>query len=168
MNWRAHVKHRLALGHHRLRTMARIMTANGIKRKLARKVGSAVAMFTAVYGIEAMWEGQMWLLDGFHRLSVAIGREVAGTFSTAKGEDAIRAGDVPPTRPALDRRRTAPSGSTGRTGRHAKETHPGRRMIQADIASHGGSPRQATTTGSLRKADRSRPVHHGYGLGPRG
>jgi hypothetical protein len=39
MNWRAHVKHRLALGHHRLRTMARIMTANGIRRKLARKVG---------------------------------------------------------------------------------------------------------------------------------
>jgi hypothetical protein len=105
MNWRAHVKHRLALGHHRMRTMARIMNANGIKRKLARKVGWAVAMSTAAYGIEAIWEGQAWLLDGFHRLNVAIGRAVAGTFSSTKGEDAIRAADIPPTRPALNRRR---------------------------------------------------------------
>jgi hypothetical protein len=58
MNWRAHVKHRLALGHHRMRTMARIMTANGIRRKLARKVGWAVAVSTAAYGIEAIWEGR--------------------------------------------------------------------------------------------------------------
>jgi hypothetical protein len=36
---------------------------------------------------------------------VAIGRSVAGTFNTAKGEDAIRAADTPPARPALDRRR---------------------------------------------------------------
>jgi hypothetical protein len=104
MNWRAHVKHRLALGHHRMRTMARIMTANGIGRKLARKVGWAVAMSTAAYGIEAIWEGQTWLLEGFHHPSVAIGRAVAGTFSTTKGEDAIRAADIPLTRPALDRR----------------------------------------------------------------
>jgi hypothetical protein len=47
----------------------------------------------------------VWLLDGFHRLNVAIGRAVAGTFSTAKGEDAIRAAGIPPTRPELDRRR---------------------------------------------------------------
>jgi hypothetical protein len=58
MNWRAHVKHRLALGHHRMRTMARIMTANGIRRKLACKVGCAAAMSTAAYGIEAISEGQ--------------------------------------------------------------------------------------------------------------
>jgi hypothetical protein len=55
MNWQAHVKHRLALGHHRIRTMARIMNANGIKRKLARW---SIAMSTAAYGIEAIWEGQ--------------------------------------------------------------------------------------------------------------
>jgi hypothetical protein len=54
MNWRAHVKHRLGLGHHRMRTMAKIMTANGIRRKLARNVGRAVAMSIAAYGIEAI------------------------------------------------------------------------------------------------------------------
>jgi hypothetical protein len=96
MNWRAHVKHRLALGHHRLRTIARIMTANGIRRKLARKVGWAVAMSTAAYGIEAIWEGQAWLLEGFNKLTTAIGRTVAGTFGTTKGEDAVRAADTPP------------------------------------------------------------------------
>jgi hypothetical protein len=57
MNWQAHVKHRLALGHHRLRTMVRIMTANGIRRKLTRKVGWVMAMSAAAYGIEAIWEG---------------------------------------------------------------------------------------------------------------
>jgi hypothetical protein len=40
-------------------------------------------MSTATYGVEAIWEGQKWLLDGFYRLTVAIGRTVAGTFSTA-------------------------------------------------------------------------------------
>jgi hypothetical protein len=43
-NWQAHVKHRLALGHHRVR---------------------AVAMSTAAYAAEAIWEGQKWLSDGF-------------------------------------------------------------------------------------------------------
>jgi hypothetical protein len=96
MNWQAHVKRRLAaLGHHRLRTMARIMNANGVSRKVAW----AVAMSTTAYGIEAIWEGQQWLLDGFHRLTVAIARTVAGTFSTTirKGEDVIRGvGLTPP------------------------------------------------------------------------
>jgi hypothetical protein len=64
-----------------------------------------VAMSTVAYGIEAIWEGQAWLLEGFHKLSVAIGWNVADTFSTANGEDAIRAADIPPTRPALNRRR---------------------------------------------------------------
>jgi hypothetical protein len=105
MNWQAHVKHRLALGHHRLRTIARVMNANGVPRKLARKVAWSVAMSTAAYGIEAIWEDQQWLLDGFHKLTVAIARTVAGTFSSTMGEDAIRAADIPPTRPALDRRR---------------------------------------------------------------
>jgi ribonuclease HI len=105
MNWQAHVKHRLALGHYRLRTIARVMNAHGVPRKLARKIAWSVAMSTAAYGIEAIWEDQQWLLDGFHKLTVAIARTVAGTFGTTKGEDAIRAGDIPPTKPALDRRR---------------------------------------------------------------
>jgi hypothetical protein len=67
MNWKARVKHRLALVHHRMRTMASIMAANGIRRKLARNVGWAVAMSTAAYGIEAIFKGQAWLLEGFNR-----------------------------------------------------------------------------------------------------
>jgi hypothetical protein len=81
------------------------MKANGIPRKLARKVAWAVAMSTAAYGVEAIWEGQKWLLDEFHRLTVAIGRTVAGTFGTTEGEDAIRAADTPPAEPMLNRRR---------------------------------------------------------------
>jgi hypothetical protein len=104
-NRRAHIRHRLALGHHRLRTIVRIMKANGIPRKLARKVAWAVAMSTAAYGVETLWEDQKWLLDEFHRLTVAIGRTVAGTFGTTKGEDAIRAADTPPAEPMLNRRR---------------------------------------------------------------
>jgi hypothetical protein len=45
--------------------------------------------------MEAIWEGQQWLFDGFHRLTVAIARTVTGTFSTTQGEDAIRAADTP-------------------------------------------------------------------------
>jgi hypothetical protein len=78
---------------------AGIMNANGVPRKLARKVAWSVAMSTAAYGIEAIWEGQQWLPDGFHKLTVAISRTVTGTFSTTKGEDAIRAADFPPTNP---------------------------------------------------------------------
>jgi hypothetical protein len=59
-NWRAHIKHRLALGQYRLRTIARVVKANAIPRKLARKVAWAVAMSTAAYGVEAIWEGQKW------------------------------------------------------------------------------------------------------------
>ena len=44
-------------------------------------------MSTAAYGIEAIWEGQQWLLEGFDKLSMVIGRTVSGTISTAKGED---------------------------------------------------------------------------------
>jgi hypothetical protein len=105
LNWQAHVKHRLALGHHRIRTISRVMNANGVPRKLARKIAWAVSMSTAAYGIEAIWEGQTWLLDGFNKLSMAIGQAVVGTFSTTKGEDTIRAADIPPTQPALDRRK---------------------------------------------------------------
>jgi len=53
----------------------------------------------------ALWEEQEWLLKGFNTLTAAMGRAVAGTFGTTKGEGAIRAADIPPARPALDRRR---------------------------------------------------------------
>jgi hypothetical protein len=69
-NWQAHVKHRLALGHYRIRTIAKVMSANGVLRKLVRKIA---------------WEGQQWLLDELNRLSIAIGRAVTGTFTMAKG-----------------------------------------------------------------------------------
>jgi len=36
-NWQAHVKHRLALGHYRIKATPRVMNANGVSRKLARK-----------------------------------------------------------------------------------------------------------------------------------
>jgi hypothetical protein len=85
--------------------MARIMGANGTPRRLARKVALSVAMSTAAYGVEAIWEGQKWLSDGFDKLTRTIGRVVAGTFSTAKGDDAIGAADTLPTCPTLDRRR---------------------------------------------------------------
>jgi hypothetical protein len=62
-------------------------------------------MSTAAYGVEAIWEGQKWLFDGFDKLTKTIGRTVAGTFSSTKGEDAIRAADTAPTGPTLDRRR---------------------------------------------------------------
>jgi len=62
-------------------------------------------MSTAAYEVEVIWEDQGRPPDKFDHLTSAIGRAVAGTFSTAKAEDAIRAADIPPTRPALDRRR---------------------------------------------------------------
>lgn len=83
--WQAHVQHRLALEHGRIKAVARVMGANGTPRKLARKIAWAVAMATATYGIEGIWEGQQWLLDGFTKLTTAIARTVARTFSTTKG-----------------------------------------------------------------------------------
>ena len=43
------------------------MGVDGAKRQLPRKVAWAVAMSTAAFGVEAIWEGQTWLLDGFNR-----------------------------------------------------------------------------------------------------
>jgi hypothetical protein len=56
LNEQANDRQRLALGIDQTRTMASIMTTKGIKWKLAGKVGRAVAMPTAAYGIEAMWQ----------------------------------------------------------------------------------------------------------------
>jgi hypothetical protein len=75
-------------------------------------------MSTAAYGIEATWEGQTWLLD---RLSVAIGRAVAGTFSTAKGKDAIRASDIPHQTCVGSQAREATGSGTSCAGWDAQE-----------------------------------------------
>jgi hypothetical protein len=157
-------------GHHRIRIMAGVMNANGIKRKLARKVGRAVAMSTAVYGIEAIWEGQSWLFDGFHRLSTAIGRTAAGTFSTTKGEDAIRAADISPTRPTW----TGDENDSSLQHSPPPPEHqrsfcsfPRLQTTLADTGSRSGSPRLLIGTGSSRKAGRSRqPPHAGGGGSP--
>ena len=84
LNWQAHLRHRVALGHNYLRTISRAMPANSIPTKLARKVAWTVAMSTAAYGIGSIWEDQKWPLDGPGRLTTALGRAVAGTLSTAK------------------------------------------------------------------------------------
>jgi hypothetical protein len=60
-------------------------------------------MSTAVYGIEAIWEGQQWIVVSFQMLTTRISRDVEGTFRSAKHEDAIREAATPPTRAALDR-----------------------------------------------------------------
>jgi hypothetical protein len=136
-NWQAHVKHRLALRHHRIKTLARVMGANGTPRKLARKVARAVAMSTAAYGVEAIWEGQKWLSDGFDKLTRTIGRTVAGTFSTAKGDDAIRAADTPPTGRTLDRRRErllASALAAPQTHPNEPSSHPVRKTTRRDGA----------------------------------
>jgi hypothetical protein len=78
-----------------------------------------VAMSTAAYGVEAIWEGQKWLSDGFDKLIRTIGRTVAGTFSTTKGDEAIRAVDTPPTCPTLDRTRERLLASVLAAPRHA-------------------------------------------------
>jgi hypothetical protein len=59
------------------------MGANGTPRRLARKVAWAVAMSTAAYGVEAIWENQQWLADGFDKLTRAIDRTVAGVTAPA-------------------------------------------------------------------------------------
>jgi ribonuclease HI len=61
-------------------------------------------MATAAYGIEAIWEGQPWMVQSFHKLTARIGKDVSGTFESTMAVDAIREAETPPTRAALDRR----------------------------------------------------------------
>jgi hypothetical protein len=49
-------------------------------------------MSTAAYSVEAIWEGQKWLADGFDKLTKAIGRAVAGTFSSTVKSSTV---DIP-------------------------------------------------------------------------
>jgi hypothetical protein len=57
-------------------------------------------MATAPYGIEAILEGQPWIVQSFHKLTVRIGRDVSGTFSSTMRVDAMREAAKPPTRVA--------------------------------------------------------------------
>ena len=76
------------------------MTANSIPRKLVGKVAWAVAMSTAAYGIEALWEGQKWLLDGFGGLTRAAGRAVADPSAPRKAKmQSAQAISLPPDPP---------------------------------------------------------------------
>jgi hypothetical protein len=63
-----------------------IMNANGDKRKPARKVGWSVAMSTAAYAVEAIWEGRTWLLDGFDSNNMTIGRAVVAPSALRWGK----------------------------------------------------------------------------------
>jgi hypothetical protein len=57
------LRHRLALGQHRrLATTEWITIGNGLPRRTARKVAWSVAVATAAYGLELMWENQKWLV----------------------------------------------------------------------------------------------------------
>jgi hypothetical protein len=73
----------------------------GIKRQLARTVAWSTSMSTGAYGIEAIWEGQPWIVKEFHRLTARIGQDVAGTLRSTKKDDAIREALESEDRPAL-------------------------------------------------------------------
>jgi hypothetical protein len=85
LNWRAHVKIRVQQGLWRQQKVARFMQRWGINRKLARTVAWSTSMATAAYGIEAIWEGQPWIVQSFHKLTARIGRDVSGTFASTMG-----------------------------------------------------------------------------------
>ena len=79
-----------------------------------RKVGLAVAMSAANYGIEAMWTRQPWLLKGFDKLPATIARAVAGAFFTAKAKLQSGRQTSPPGRKLLLLSTLASSESTPR------------------------------------------------------
>jgi hypothetical protein len=56
----------------------------GIKRQLARTVAWSTSISTGAYGIDAIWEGQPWIVKEFHRLTGRIGYDVAGTLWSPK------------------------------------------------------------------------------------
>jgi len=101
-------------------------------------------MSTAAYGIEAIWEGQQWLLDGFNKLAVAIGRAVAGTFSS-RARTPYEQQTSLPTRPALDRRRE--------------------RLLASALAAPAGTPKRGGDRGTCRSFSVHLP-DHGEGAHP--
>jgi ribonuclease HI len=77
LNWHAHIKIRVQQGLWRQQKVARFMQCWGINSKLARTVAWSTSMATAAYGIEAIWEGQTWIVQSFHKLTAQIGRDVS-------------------------------------------------------------------------------------------
>jgi hypothetical protein len=61
-------------------------------------------MATATYGIEVIYEGQQWIVDKIQKVTIRIGKDIAGLWGTTAGYDAICSADVAPTCPMLDRR----------------------------------------------------------------
>jgi hypothetical protein len=90
-------------------------------------------MAMAVYGIEAIWEGHLWIVQSFHKLTAQIGRDVLGTFASTMRVDAIRVAATPPIRAALDRRteRQFISLSQKATSTHSKITSMNGTKIQS-------------------------------------
>jgi hypothetical protein len=103
INWRAHIKIRVQQGLWRQQKVPKFMQRWGINRRLVRTIAWSISMVTAAYGIEAICEGQPWIVQSFHKLTARIGRAVSGTFASIMGVDAIREAATPPTRVALDR-----------------------------------------------------------------
>jgi hypothetical protein len=52
----------------------------GIQRQPGRTMGLATSMSTSAYGIEAIWEGQIWIITEFYRLMAEIGQDIAATL----------------------------------------------------------------------------------------
>jgi hypothetical protein len=61
--WRSHVNRRIQQGLYRQQKVSRFMQRWRIDRRLARTVAWSTSMSTAAYGIEAIWEGQQWIID---------------------------------------------------------------------------------------------------------
>jgi hypothetical protein len=95
---------RVQQGLWRQQKVARFIQRWGINRKLARTLAWSTSMATAAYGIEAIWEGQPWNVQSFHKLTARISRDVSGTFASPMGVYAIREAATPPARAALGRR----------------------------------------------------------------
>jgi hypothetical protein len=82
----------------------RFIATHRSNRKPARTVSWSIAMTTATYGIEVIYEGQQWIVDQIQKVDTRIAKDVAGLRATTAGSDTIRSADIPPTRPMLDRR----------------------------------------------------------------
>jgi hypothetical protein len=48
-----------------------------------------MSLAMAAYGIEAIWKGQPWIRQSFHKLTAQIAKDVSRRFSSKMGIDAI-------------------------------------------------------------------------------
>jgi hypothetical protein len=61
-------------------------------------------MVTTAYGIEAIWEGQPWIVRSFNKFTAWIGRDASGKFASSMEVDANRDITKLLIRAALDQR----------------------------------------------------------------